>query len=74
MKILLIKTRIRGGFGKTFVKIERLNGFQTGLCQILSTPPSTTYINMSQIGRPWLSRLSRGLYGMAHKLDYFKSL
>jgi hypothetical protein len=43
--------------------------FKTASAKILSTPPSTTYIKLSQIGEPRLSRIGRGLYGMAHKLN-----
>ncbi len=40
--------------------------FKTACAKILSTAPSTTYINLGQIRRPRLSRLGRGLYRMAH--------
>jgi len=39
--------------------------FKTACAKILRTPPSTTYIKLSQIGEPRLSRFGRGLYAIS---------
>jgi hypothetical protein len=41
--------------------------FETACAKILSIPPFTTYIKFNSIGRSRLSRVGRGLYGMAHR-------